>query len=248
MIIIEFFQALFLPSVFIFLLFVISGISFFLKKKKISIVFLLLAILFYYLFSITPVADFLLLPLESRYRYPSEDLIQKTDLIIVLSGGVKNRDLKLPSALGDSTLFRLTEALKVYSLKKEKPEIIVAGTSPIDRYSKESLFGANFLELYGVPKNKVSYEIFSENTFGHAEQLKKILKKKEFLLVTSAYHMPRSMNVFQKAGFNPIPVPTDYRTEKYYNLISFLPQPNNLVKTNIALHEYFGILYYKLFK
>lgn len=248
MVLVEFFQSFIYPSVIIFLLFLVGLILLFLKKKKAGKILLVVSFLFYYFFSITPISDLLLLPLEKKYPYPTKETIEKINTIIVLSGGVKNKDLPLPSALGDSTIFRLIEALKIYSLKEEKPNIIVAGTSPIDRYSKESLFGADFLELYGIPKEKVSFELESENTFQHAEKLKKFLKKKEFLLITSAYHMPRSMRVFKKAGFNPVPVPTDYQIEGHYTILDFSPQPKSLRKSNIAFHEYLGILYYQFFK
>lgn len=248
MIIIEFFQAFILPSVFIFILF-LTGIFFLIfKKKKIAIWFLGISLFFYYFFSITPVADFLLLPLERKYSYPSWEAIEKPKFVVVLSGGVKGKRLSLPSVLGDSTLFRLNEAFKIYSLRKNKPKIIVSGTSPIDQYSKEALFGADFLELFGVPKENISFEVLSSDTFEHAIELKKILGNNQFLLVTSAYHLPRALRAFHKNGLFPIPVPTDYQVEGSYNILDFLPQPKNLRKANIAFHEYFGIIYYKLFK
>ncbi len=248
MIIVEFFQAFVLPSVFIFILFLTGIVLFFLKKRKTSIILIIISFALYYFFSITPIADFLLVPLERKYSYPSKDLIEKPSVIVVLSGGVKSRELSLPSVFGDSTLFRLNEALKIYSLRKEKPKIIVSGTSPINEYSKEALFGANFLELYGVPKDMVSFEVFSTDTFEHALELKKIIGNKEFLLITSAYHLPRAVRTFKKVGLSPIPLPTDYQVEGNYNLLDFLPQPKNLKKSNLAFHEYFGIIYYKLFK
>jgi|YelNatPaOPRAMG01_1025707.scaffolds.fasta_scaffold88954_1 uncharacterized SAM-binding protein YcdF (DUF218 family) len=248
MIIVEFFQALILPSVFLFFLFLIGVVLIFLKKKKSSIIILVISLSFYYFFSITPIADFLILPLERKYSYPNQETIERPNFLVVLSGGVKGRNLSLPSVLGDSTLFRLNEALKIYSLRKKKPYIIVSGTSPIQEYSKEALFGANFLELYGIPKEKVSFEVFSKDTFEHAIELKKKIGNQEFLLITSAYHMPRAVYAFRKNGLNFIPVPTDYQAEKNYTLLDFLPQPKNLRKSNLAFHEYFGIIYYKLFK
>lgn len=245
---IEFLQSFLLPSVFIFIIFIIGLVLLFLKKNKIAKILFIIAVSFYFLFSISPISDLLLMPLERQYKYPDRSQIEETDKIIVLSGGVKNKNLPLPSALGESTLVRLIEALKIYSLKKQKPTIIVSGTSPIDRYSKEALFGTNFLEYYGVSKDKVAFELMSENTFQHALELKKMVGGEKFLLVTSAYHLPRTMMVFGRAELNAIPVPTDYQLENHYTILDFLPQPKNLKKSNLAFHEYFGILYYKFFK
>ncbi|MDD5551973.1 MAG: ElyC/SanA/YdcF family protein [Candidatus Pacebacteria bacterium] len=248
MIFIEFLQAFILPSVFIFVLFITGLILIFAKKKKPGLVLLIISISFYYFFSITPVSNLILMPLERQYNYPSHEEIEKTNIIVVLSGGVKNKNLSLPSVFGDSTLFRLNEAFKIYSIKEDKPHIIVSGTSPINKYSKEALFGASFLELYGVPKEKVSFELFSADTFEHAEELEKTIGEKEFMLVTSAYHLPRAVETFRKAGLNPIPVPADYQMGGDFVLLDFIPQPHNLRKSNLAFHEYFGILYYRLFK
>lgn len=248
MIFIEFFQSFLSPSVFIFLFFIIGLVFLFLKKSKAAKILLVISVFFYFLFSISPISDLLLSPLEKQYKYPERSQIEEIDKVVVLSGGVKNKDLPLPSALGDSTLIRLIEALKIYSLKEEKPIIIVSGTSPIDNYSKEALFGISFLELYGVPKEHVAFELMSENTFQHALELKKMLGGERFLLITSAYHLPRTMMVFKKADLNAVPVPTDYQSDGRYTFLDFLPQAKNLKKSTLAFHEYFGILYYKFFK
>jgi len=244
MILVKFLQSFLLPSVFSFIL-MFSGLIFLLvRKKKIGKILLILGVTFYYLFSITPVSDFLISLLENQYQYPAEEQIGSIDIVVVLSGGVKNRKLPLPSALGDSTLFRLNEALKIYFSKKEKPLIIVSGTSPIDRLAKESLFGAKFLESFDIPEDKIVWEVMSGNTFQHAKEVKKIIGNKSFLLITSAYHMPRAIKTFQKTGLDPIALPTDYQYENFYNILSFLPQADNLKKSNLAFHEYFGILFY----
>jgi uncharacterized SAM-binding protein YcdF (DUF218 family) len=241
-------QSFLSPSVFVFGLIIFGTLFIFLKKIKIGKILLISGLLIFYLFSITPISDLLIRPLERQYLYPSEKKINSIDTMVVLSGGVKNKDLPLPSVFGDSMLFRLEEALKLYYLKTEKPFIIISGTSPIDMYSKEALFGRSFLELFGVSDDKVMFDLMSENTFEHALELKKIVGKKEFLLVTSAYHMPRSMEVFKKAGLNPTAVPTDYRLEGYYTVLDFFPRPDSLKKSHLSVHEYLGILYYRVFK
>jgi len=247
MILFKILQAFLLPSVFVFILMLLGVGLILIKKKRAGKIILILGIVLYYLFSITPVSDFLISILENQHRYPTKSQIDSIDTVVVLSGGIKNRNLLLPSALGNSTLFRLTEALKIYFLKEEKPLIIVSGTSPIDRIEKESLFGAKFLESFNVPKEKIIWEVMSGNTFQHAREVKKIIKDEPFLLITSAYHMPRAIKTFQKAGLSPIALPTDYQYENFYTILSFLPQAENLKKSNLAFHEYFGILFYRLF-
>ena len=246
MILFKILQSFLLPSVFVFILMLLGVILISLKKKRAGKIILILGVVLYYLFSITPVSDFLISLLENQYQYPTKEKIDSVDTLVVLSGGVRNRNLLLPSALGNSTLFRLNESLKIYFYKEEKPLIIVSGTSPIDRIEKESLFGAKFLESFNIPKEKILWEVISGNTFQHAREVKKIVKEKPFLLITSAYHLPRAMKTFQKAGLNPIALPTDYQYENFYTFLSFLPQAENLKKSNLAFHEFFGILFYRI--
>lgn len=247
MMLFEFLEMFLLPSVFIFVLLSVGIIFILFERRKIGKILLILGASFYYLFSITPISDFLISPLENQYRHPAEEEIEKINTIVVLSGGLSNRRLSLPSALGESTLFRLNEALKAYFSKKQKPKIIISGTSPLEKFEKESLYGAKFLELFEIPKEKIAFEVQSGDTFQHAKEIKKMVDKEPFLLITSAYHMPRAMETFKRVGLVPTALPTDYRFEGNYNILDFLPQGENLKKSNLALHEYFGILFYRFF-
>jgi uncharacterized SAM-binding protein YcdF (DUF218 family) len=58
--------------------------------------------------------------------------------------------------------------------------------------------------------------------------------------------MPRSVGVFRKQGLNPLPAPTDYMSRKNYMAISYLPSPLHLYYSDLAVHEYLGILWYKI--
>ena len=67
------------------------------------------------------------------------------------------------------------------------------------------------------------------------------------MLVTSAYHMPRAMEIFKEEGMNPIPAPTQFLTKRYsYRTKYFLPSVVNLIHSDIALHEYMGMTWLKL--
>jgi uncharacterized SAM-binding protein YcdF (DUF218 family) len=67
------------------------------------------------------------------------------------------------------------------------------------------------------------------------------------VLVTSAWHMPRSVWCFESHGFEVIPAPVDYLTEQEaYDLRSYLPRWTTLSDSGQALHEYLGLLWYRL--
>ncbi len=71
-----------------------------------------------------------------------------------------------------------------------------------------------------------------------------ILEDEPFFLVTSAYHMKRSMIEFERVGANPIPAPIDFRIRGEYNAFSYFPGARHLRNSDLAIHEYFGILFY----
>ena len=117
---------------------------------------------------------------------------------------------------------------------------------------------ADFLEMLGVPKEKVMLEMESRNTREHARNLQALFQQRGFkrvLLVTSAMHMPRSMGVFRRLcpGIEFIPAPTDFRVvgstgdEAWYKQVfAPIPTPHQLMNFSDAMHEYLGMAYYKL--
>jgi uncharacterized SAM-binding protein YcdF (DUF218 family) len=82
------------------------------------------------------------------------------------------------------------------------------------------------------------------DTGSEARAVVKLLGTTPFLLVTSAYHMPRAMRLMQNAGAQPIPAPTGQRVngsarEQWGRIF---PNSAGLGKTERALHEYLGLL------
>ena len=87
------------------------------------------------------------------------------------------------------------------------------------------------------------------NTYDESMAVSELLgNKRKILLVTSAFHMQRAKSLFELKGFNVIPYKVDYKTPPEINLnfISFLPTSDSLSKTETALREILGRLYYKL--
>ena len=86
------------------------------------------------------------------------------------------------------------------------------------------------------------------NTTSEAGNIVKVLGEAPFLLVTSAYHMPRAVRAFQSVGAHPIPAPTGQLVNESARRgwRDFLPTPGGLRKTGRALHEYLGLLAFRL--
>lgn len=243
------FQTISEPSVFILIFFILGIIFISLPKRRGLGKFLLITtVLIYYIFSITPTADLILLPLENRYK-PLEKIGSNT--IVLLTGGLRNKDLPLTSILTESTLFRTIETIRVYFKTDRKAKIIISGTN------EEVISIREFLESFNISKKDIILEGESRNTYESAKAIKKIVGEDSFFLITSAYHMPRSVYIFKKLGTNPIPVPSDYRSDFWKDgiiptglphVLDFFPKAENLKKVNLAFHEYFGLFYYYFLK
>ncbi len=108
-------------------------------------------------------------------------------------------------------------------------------------------------ELFDVDSAAIILEEQSRNTHDHAVIMDKMFAargmKKEIILVTSASHMPRSVGVFLKQGFVVHPAPTDFIMSKkiFSGLFSFFPQSGALDSSTRAIHEFYGIIGYKIF-
>ena len=250
MIVFKIFQMFLLPGVFILVL-LISGLTFFILRKKAGRVLIVIAIVFYYFFSITPIADLVISPLENQY--PSQVFGEnlggrenQAKTIVLLIGGVKKGDLPISSKLGESSLFRTVKAVEIYFQAEHKPTIIISGSDPISSSSRPAEEIAKFIQSFNISKENILLEEKSKNSYQSAKEIKKIIGDESFILITSAYHLPRSVYIFRKMGLDPIPVPADFKAEENYNILDFFPDPGNLKKCDLAFHEYFGLLYYHL--
>jgi len=221
-----------LPSVFVLVLILIGIILIFRKKRgKLGKILIILGILLYYLFSITPVADSIISPLEKQYQPVQKEELNKADKIVLLLGGK------------ESDVLRASEVLRLYNLQSA---IIISGRDPLSPKIEEAKEVKEFLTERGISAENIILEDKSRNTFESAKNIKEILDDEPFFLVTSAYHLPRAIETFQKARTNPIPAPADFKIEKNYDILDFFPDAQNLRNSDIALHEYFGILWYRL--
>ena len=105
-----------------------------------------------------------------------------------------------------------------------------------------------FFDSLGVNGQQVQYESASRNTYENAvltAKLPGVDATQRWLLVTSAWHMPRSMATFQKAGWNVTAYPVDFRTGDTSNWLDF-SMASGAVEWQLALHELVGLLAYRL--
>ena len=96
-----------------------------------------------------------------------------------------------------------------------------------------------------VPQSDIIKETKSVDTEDQARTLKAQLGSAPFILVTSAYHMPRSIMLFRKYGMSPIAAPTGYLAKNGFVLSprTLFPSPDSIDHLQKVIHEYLGIFW-----
>lgn len=199
----------------------------------------------------SPLGNLLLYPLESRF--PAwNDSRGAPDGIIVLGGSV---DADLSAAHGVPVTKNAADRLiAAATLARNYPNarIVYSGGSGnlISNDAKEADYAAEIFERLGIPRARLIMERRSRNTYENAAFTKEMVAPKpgeRWLLVTSAYHMPRSVGLFRKVGFAVEPYPVDWRVGGPSDMFSFTPVASEgLGRTDLALREWIGLLAYWL--
>lgn len=230
------FTAFFLPpGIFIVALF-IAG----LLAKRFKKVFIALAVIFY-LFSIKPVANFLLAPLEV-YKAPDTGAAA----VVVLGGGSN------PNGIIKAYSDAFKREFYGYYLAKEKGLPLIFSGGGVEKIKEAQNAKNDFSLMQKLSDSNLTiyYENKSLNTKQNAKFSAKLFEKyklpKKIYLVTSAYHMQRAMLYFKKYGFFVIPKFVDYKVDNSYTFYDFLPQMKSFKNSYLALHEYIGLIVAKL--
>lgn len=197
-----------------------------------------------------PVCQTLISSLEKEFPPTLVKETPRADAIVVL-GGMINTLTPFPDrveTLGSGE--RLTDSILLHKAGKAEYVLFTGGSGLLfEQEIKESGFAKKFLIDFGVPENKILLESESRNTFENAIYTKKILEEKKIeriILVTSAFHMKRSLAIFQKLGIEAFPFPTDYRSLRMeLNWETLIPSTGALETTTIAIKEWIGIYMYK---
>ena len=199
---------------------------------------------------VVPVGLWLHLPLEDRFARP-ETLPDRIDGIIVLGGAQEQQITSARDVLAlDQHGERLIEGLAL-ALRHPEARLVFSGRSglPAGIGGSEQIVNELFVDLMGFDAGRVLYEDHSRNTWENALLTKAALDPKPgevWLLVTSAAHMPRSMGVFRRLGFEVVPWPVDYRTPGGLRWPLSFSAAARLDELDLAAREWVGLLAYRL--
>jgi len=209
------------------------------------------SILLFLAFGLLPLGKMLIAPLEERFP-PGNAAGAAPAGIVVLGGAIE------PAFANTRPSSELNEAAEritvIAQLARRYPSarILYSGGPGglLPRGSGEAHIAAALIESFGVPARRLILEEESRTTAENAEFSRRLVMPKageRWLLVTSAYHMPRSIGAFRKAGFTVEAYPVDYRTTGATDLwIPFDTVATGLRRTDTAAREWVALVVYWL--
>jgi len=230
------------PYGMIFSLLILGLYFLFLKKEILTKIFLSLSFTLLFLFSYPPFSNFLVKNLE--IRYPKYDYSHKITYIHVLGGGHNTDETQpLSSQIGNASVKRVLEGILIHKQVDNSKLIFTGYEGSTD--TPTAIMNAKLAQALGVKRENIIINPKPKDTKEEALFTKTILDDEKFVLVTSATHMPRSMMLFNSLGLNPIPAPTNFYKNDRKDLFQ-APNIHSLANSQIAVHEYIGILWSKL--
>ncbi len=207
---------------------------------------------FIYVFS----NSFLVDELVRAWEYEDDNIYLKDtryDLAIVLGGmgRVDERQHRFDFTCSGDRLF---QTLGLYYKKRVHKILITGGSGSISHPDeREATYVKDYLKTISVPDSTIIIENESKNTYENAVFTKHILDSLHFkgsiLLVTSSFHMRRSLAIFKKAGYQNI---TPYITNKFTGNRKYefdyclLPNAEAVTTFNLIIHEIVGYITYKI--
>ncbi|MEC9463239.1 MAG: YdcF family protein [Pseudomonadota bacterium] len=238
-----------LSLVFLFGVFALLLIG--LKHLRLAAAALSFALVVLFLTLYTTLGSFLLQTLEARFPRPAGDPPELA-CMIVLGGAFET---EVTTARGGMDLNqagdRFVEALRL-AIRYPEARILVSGGdgSLSGIYEGDAAASIRFFEAFGISRDRLIAETTSRNTDENAQNSRELLASNDLgqcLLITSAFHMPRSVGLFRKAGVEVAPWPVDYRTAGNVSLALDFTQPTlNSQQMSTAVREWVGLVAYRL--
>lgn len=205
-------------------------------------------------------SSFLVIPLENMFaeNQVDMDIIKNHGKfpIVVLGGGINYGDDF--AELSPYSLQRLVKGYQLYS-GLETPIIVSGGIAIGQDRIGEAELASEWLQKMGVPPEDIFIENRARTTYENGICVKEIFLSNKSLkklasegsvmkvyLVTNAVHLPRSVLVFEEIGIEAVPVSAGYIVNHRMSWLDYLPNRSSLAANLMGLHEWMGIIWYKV--
>jgi uncharacterized SAM-binding protein YcdF (DUF218 family) len=239
----------FTPSNLLLILAVAGTVLLFTRFARLGRALLVIAMLGIVVLGISPIGRVLFYALESRFP-PWVATTEAPTGFIVLGGSI---DPDISAAHGEVALNDAAERLTIVTeLAKRYPSariVFTGGNGSVFGGPAEGEYVTRLLASFGVAPGRVEIEDRSRNTLENAEFTKRLITPKpgdRWVLITSAFHMPRAMAAFRNAGFAVEAFPVDWQFGKTSDLYWPYRALIGLAMTDAAAREFLGLLVYRL--
>ncbi|HSC16277.1 MAG TPA: ElyC/SanA/YdcF family protein [Gammaproteobacteria bacterium] len=227
------------------LVLVVAGGAMLLRgRRRVATRLLCCGALLAYLASMPFVGDVLLIPLERQYPAVADDgPVPPAAFVVVLGSSYRPRSgLPVTAALDREGLARIVEGMRLIR-KLPSAKLIVSGGAPVGSVPTAHGY-AELARQLGIDEAALVVFDTPLDTTAEARGVAAYVGQEAFLLVTSAYHMPRAMRRMEMFGVRPIPAPTAHLTPLSLDASwrDFLPMSAGVNKSERAAHEYVGLL------
>ncbi len=240
--------AFFQPSTLIAIV-LVAGLLLAARGKRLGLPVLFCGVAMYLIAGFSPLANWLLIPLENRARIGMSEPVDGAAGIIVLGGataGVQNfgdRRVILNDAAD-----RMIEAVRLAQQHPDLPIVFSGGNGELfpGREEPEAELARRFFEAFKITPPRLRLEDRSRNTLENAAFTARLVqpqRDQRWVLVTSAFHMPRARALFEAQGFRIIPRPGDFRVAGSQDFWRFFGKPSDGLRgVDLAAKEWVGLL------
>lgn len=239
---IKFIYSFLLPPGCFVLLLLFLGIRYYRRTCKLALGSISLALVLW-IFSTPFLSDRLIGSLEQRYQLPAT---VNGDVIILLGGGstANTPDFGGTGHLSGSSANRTLTAIRLM-LYYDLP-LLYSGGRVHATNGDEAVIVRRILSCFGINEQRLFTETQSLNTTQSGVKIKELLEVQGWrrpILVTSAFHMERSVQIFRNLGIEVVAVPTDYKVSRAVPIswMRLAPSASGLLNTAITIREYLGI-------
>jgi len=214
----------------------------------------LLALALLYGCSIPLVANRLIGWLETRYPEIPLATVEPADAVVVLGGILSPKRTGSDQANWAESVERFDSGVALVLAGKAGRLVFTGAKMPWeDRLTTEGEELRREAIARGVPPEKILVTREIDNTATEAQAVADLMKAdgwKRVILVTTGWHMPRSVLLFRRAGVDCIPFPVDFRTDptRGVSLIDFVPKAEAWLLTETAIREGYGYVFYRFLR
>jgi uncharacterized SAM-binding protein YcdF (DUF218 family) len=223
------------------------------RRRRLGLGLVVVSVVLLAVAGYSPLGNILMSSLEERFppNDPTWNAAQGApDGIIVLGGAIAP---EMSAARGTVEVTEAAERMiAAAALARQYPQarIVFSGgnNSLVENEATEAQVAERLFVSLGLPRERLLLEGGSRNTAENATFTRALVQPKpgeRWLLVTSAYHMPRAVGCFRKAGFPVEAYPVDWRTGGPQDAtVPFNQLAAGLARTDAAAREWIGLVAY----